>query len=378
MTGVQWSRWGVRFTAAAPVQTKAFSGGARPERAPGGDWQARGWRGRWVRMGGRVQLAGRARRGTVTGVPSATRVTVSWDDGLSSTVPAYMVRPLPSDSPAAAGRQPGRRGAGRLPGPSAGGGPEGAGGEPPEPPRPKVRDLIPVRGEPWDSDAATEGLRWLLEGRDFAGYQIEIAIMNDGAPKDGGTYVHWTAGVMKDGEPVGTMMRRWDRHPDGTVTAWNDVLELEPEHRGKGFAPAISAYLEQLYIESGFERVDVYASSEDGGYTWASAGFGFLNDYEAEARLEALQAEQEALIRERDSWAGPKDDPRYERIVSEITAAEQLLQRWQRFEFGDPGFPTAREISQTGRRPGETIRDHTWIGARAMRGSDWEGVKWLR
>ncbi|MCK2222090.1 hypothetical protein MF672_051040 (plasmid) [Actinomadura sp. ATCC 31491] len=64
--------------------------------------------------------------------------------------------------------------------------------------------------------------------------------------------------------------------------------------------------------------------------------------------------------------------------MSEIAAAEQILQRWQRFEFGDPGFPTAREISQTGRRPGENIRDHTWIGARAMRGSDWEGVKWLR
>ncbi|MBN6057599.1 hypothetical protein JYK22_37095, partial [Nonomuraea sp. RK-328] len=89
-----------------------------------------------------------------------------------------------------------------------------------------------------------------------------------------------------------------------------------------------------------------------------SAGFDFINGYEAEERLEALQAEQEALIRERDDWDGPRDDPRYERIVSEVAAAEQILQRWRRFEFGDPGFPTAREISQTGRRPGENLRDH--------------------
>lgn len=325
-------------------------------------------------MGGRVQIRGRARKGTVSGVPSSTRVTVSWDDGGSSTLPAHLLQELPADSPRAA-RSTGVGGdGGAPPAPPTGGGPEGGG----EPPRPKVADLIPVPGQPWDRDAATDALRQLLEGRDFAGYQIEVADMSGRELRDGGTYVHWTAGVMKDGEPVGTLMRRWDRHPDGKLTAFNDMQELQPEHRGKGFAPVSGAYLEQLYIESGFERIDVYAASEDGGYTWASAGFGFVNDYDAEARLQALRAEQEALIRERDAWEGPRDDPRYERIVSEIAAARQILQRGQSYGFEEPEFPTAREISQTGRRPGENLRDHTWIGARAMRGSDWEGAKWLR
>ncbi|GAA2305919.1 hypothetical protein GCM10010149_64690 [Nonomuraea roseoviolacea subsp. roseoviolacea] len=64
--------------------------------------------------------------------------------------------------------------------------------------------------------------------------------------------------------------------------------------------------------------------------------------------------------------------------MSEIAAAEQILQRWRRFEFGDPAFPTAREISETRRRRRENLRDHAWIGARAMRDSSWEGAKWLR
>lgn len=357
---MEWGRWGVRFVTAAPVEVKGLGRLGGAGRTPGGRWQARDWRGRWIPMGGRVQLRGRNRRGTVTGVPASQRVTVTWDDGGKSTVHAHMLRTLPADAPPPTPR----------PRTGQGGGRGGA---------PMVKDLVPVHGQPWDKDAAEAGLRQLVEGRDFAGYQIRVFDVVGRDANDGSAYLYWMGTVLdSDGNPAGTLMRRWNREADGTLTAENDVQELDPEHRGKGFAPASGAYLEQLYAESGFKRIDVYAASTDGGYTWASAGFDFINDFEAEARLEALQAEQEALIQQRDTWQGPADDPRLERIVSEIAAAEQLLQRWRRFSFGEPGFPTAREISQTGRRPGENIRDHTWIGLRAMRGSTWEGAKWLQ
>jgi hypothetical protein len=45
-------------------------------------------------------------------------------------------------------------------------------------------------------------------------------------------------------------------------------------------------------------------------------------------------------------------------MVAEIDAAGELLQRWERFNFGDPGFPTAREISQAGRPLGELPNQH--------------------
>lgn len=378
MDDVSWVRWGARFTV-TPAETKT------DVIAPGGEWQARDWQGQWIRMGSRVQVRGRNRSGTVTGADRRRGVTVAWDGGGESTLAPGLLSAL-----IAPGRPP--RG-GRAAGPAGRGpGGHGRGGPPPPPPppppspppgggsgpRPKVRDLIPIAGQPWDKDAAESGARQLLEGRDFGGYRIELVDYSGKSLPGGDSYVHWTAAIRKDGETVGTLMRRWNRDADGTLSAYNDYQVLDAEERGNGFAPLSGRYLEQLYIESDFDRVDVYASKTDGGYTWASAAFDFAYEHEAEERLYALQAEMDDLERERDQWEGPREDPRFERIVAELAAAEQIMERWGRFDFGNPGYPTARDISQTGRRPGENIRDHTWIGLRAMRGSSWDGVKKLK
>ncbi|WP_433542067.1 hypothetical protein ACQP10_37915 (plasmid) [Streptosporangium sandarakinum] len=337
-------------------------------------------------MGARVQIMGRNRSGTVTGTDERRGVTVRWDDGGSGTIAPNLLRvvaaptgpPPPPGGSGGRGRGGGGGGAGRgRPPGGPPGGPEGGGGGEEEPPVPKARDLIPVPGQPWDKDKAEEGMRQLLEGRDFAGYTIVVADVSGRVMPNGESYLYFTAGIHKNGTPVGTMSRRWNRDPDGTLSAYNDYQELEPEHRGKGFAPVSGRYLEQVYKDSGFDRVEVYASLQDGGYTWASSGFDFVYEHEAEERLYALQEEMERLQRRVSRWTGPTDAPGYERMVSEIAAAEQIMQRWQRFEFGDPGFPTAREISQVGRRPGESIRERTWLGLRAMRGSSWDGVKKL-
>ena len=64
-----------------------------------------------------------------------------------------------------------------------------------------------------------------------------------------------------------------------------------------------------------------------------------------------------------------------DRLQSEVDAANDILRRSEQHRFGDARYPTPMEVSQAGRRPGEQGPDATWIGKRALLGSEWSGEK---
>lgn len=115
------------------------------------------------------------------------------------------------------------------------------------------------------------------------------------------------------------------------------------------------------------------------GNTWATQGFTFADQYEAAGVLDRLRGEvrdlEDALERGRETGYLPPSA--VQAMEAELVAAREILDRAKSHYFGAPGYPTAYEVSQAGRLPGQSGRDATWIGKRAMLGSDWHGVKWL-
>lgn len=79
---------------------------------------------------------------------------------------------------------------------------------------------------------------------------------------------------LKDaqGKQAGFISRRFDRHPDGSLSVYHDLFELNPEHQNKGHAKNVLAQSFELYERMGVRHVDVTAV-EIGKYTWASIGF---------------------------------------------------------------------------------------------------------
>ncbi|MBG0818769.1 hypothetical protein [Planomonospora sp. ID82291] len=388
----QWSRWGMRFAAfPTGTDTKIFGRlRTRGSRAPGGAWQARDWQGRWITMGERVQLVGYARTGVVQGGDARGRVTVRWDDGATTIVPGRSLRP--QHAPARHQPTPSRQ----TPPAAPVWRPTGV--TPPPPPRPaapavappvrppqphqppsRLDDLIPRHGEPNPDEATLKAaLAHLLEGRTYGnGYTVRVyeALAGTHTPHSGGgRYVRFTVAVKApDGGPAGISTRKLVREPDGTLVADHELQRLLPEHRGNGFGSAWGHHMETLYRDSGFDRVELFAADDDGGYMWASAGYDFNSEWSATAILDELADELTRLEHARDTWPGPPDDPMLQQIIDDIAAARALLAD-AAAGYGQPGFPSAYRISQAGRRPGMKYRRDEWLGSRVMAGSEWEGV----
>ncbi|MER5322380.1 hypothetical protein [Streptosporangium roseum] len=193
----------------------------------------------------------------------------------------------------------------------------------------------------------------------------------------GGSYLYFRADIIApDGAIVGLTDRKWIRELDGTVWAEHERQRIDKPHRGKGAGSAWGRHLNALYYESEFDRIELFASDDDGGYMWASVGFDFKEAWGAQAVIDQLTVELRRLTRERSNWSGDSDDPRLAGIIEDIRLAERILHD-AHVGFGNAGFPSAERISQAGRKPGMKYRVDDWLGARVMADSEWDGVKYL-
>lgn len=234
-----------------------------------------------------------------------------------------------------------------------------------EPSRPSLASLIPSDEEEAAdrADEITAAITEQLEG-EYAGLTVKAS--EDGFELNPGST--WTAFdiVNRHGRYIGSTVREFRRDPDGALVAYHEYLGLDDEEaHDQGFARAWNAHLEQWYRESGFDRIELTANIDIGGYAWASAGYQFELRSDAVKILRRLRAAVDAL----------GDSPRERR---QAQAAEAILEAARTREFGQPGYPTARQISQAGRLPDQSGKDAVWPGKAAMLGSDWHAVKYLR
>ncbi|OLT27752.1 hypothetical protein BJF83_17355 [Nocardiopsis sp. CNR-923] len=204
-----------------------------------------------------------------------------------------------------------------------------------------------------------QALTQIIEGRDYNGFTVTVDstdISEDEIQFGGSVY-------SSDGSYVGSVERTFRREHDGTLYAIHDYLNLDRSARGQGFAEAWNGFLQTCYEHSGFERIEVHANIDVGGYTWARQGFTWANESDAVRLANLLERQLTRSETELSSMA--LDDPDRLGLQAEIDAAEEILQRINDEPFGSDDYPTAYEMSQCGRRPHHTGRDASWIGKRA-------------
>jgi len=254
------------------------------------------------------------------------------------------------------GEGPGSEPAGDQPGPDADPAPDAAGGH--------VGDVIDGMPAQLQNDA--EGRAWRQRAIDqlggamngsFAGLNAEVVgaspLMGGPDGADPGVSVRIRL-TDADGNEVGHAERGIYRDADGNLAAVHELLELDPEVRGQGFASAFNQHLTDWYRQQGVERIELTANIDVGGYAWASHGYDFADEESAQRIANRLM--------ERLDGAPPEVQ----------RGARELLSRFDR-PFGSDGFPTPFEISRLGRDPGAT----SWLGKDVLLNSAWEGVKWL-
>ena len=242
----------------------------------------------------------------------------------------------------------------------------------------------------------------------FDGFEHNGLHINMGYPEnnyDGGVEISGSI-IDEDGNSVGTINRTLSR--DGNeLKVYHALMQLDRDQQGKGFATALMEHQIRSYQQAGYDRVEVGAGMNIGGYAWARLGFdcssaalrnmaagsdaenavrdGIQQGVITEDDLEELRAKVEdgeidnafdfagygsdnPWIRERtlahtirpsldpahaDEWdliVNIDDEERYERYSSEDAATEALMQ-YQR-EAGTP----------------------MWIGKSLMLGRTWSGT----
>lgn len=156
------------------------------------------------------------------------------------------------------------------------------------------------------------------------------------------------------------------------VWAYHGVVELgggtdengreDTKYHGKGFGGAFSRRAIEWYRASGIHGIGL---SDHNGYVWASQGFNFsggvMPDYKIEQLQELIAALRAGRTKNQYGETIPKALRTAPDLAAQIEAAEALLARVRSTKPGEPGYPTAYEVSQLGRggRRGKTA---TWLG----------------
>jgi phage portal protein BeeE len=156
-------------------------------------------------------------------------------------------------------------------------------------------------------------------------------------------------------------------YADGTVRrevwAQHSIVEIDPEFQGKGFGGHFNRRVIEWYRASGVHGI---TQDDHNFYVWASQGFDFRGGIVSQQATEAMRDLIASLRAGKTKFNFGDTIPKRLRdapdLDAQIAAAEALLARLESTSPGQPGYPTAYEISQLGRRSGQRGRTAVWFG----------------
>jgi ADP-ribosyltransferase exoenzyme/Phage Mu protein F like protein len=159
-------------------------------------------------------------------------------------------------------------------------------------------------------------------------------------------------------------------YTDGTVRreiwAEHHIVQLEPKYQAKGFGGPFNRRAIDWYRQSGVHGVSL---SDHNGYVWASQGFDFAGGIVPESTIQALRDTIADLragkIADQYGVKYPKALREAGDLSAQLAAADNILVRLASVRPGQPGYPTAYEISQVGRTT-QRGKTSTWLGKHFM------------
>lgn len=137
-------------------------------------------------------------------------------------------------------------------------------------------------------------------------------------------------------------------------TVENRSFMLDEGMQGQGIGTEIFEHQESYWASHGFEQMTVKANVDVGGYAWARAG------YQWDTKLTTTRKVRDMLNSARN-WA----------IVADRGDVVETADEMMGNLGDDRTWPSPFELSELGRRPGDT----DWPGRKAMLGAEWNGVK---
>lgn len=146
-----------------------------------------------------------------------------------------------------------------------------------------------------------------------------------------------------DGSDIGEFQIdvRLDRR--GGMFADLQLITIDPDFQGQGFAREFNNKWIGWARDSGMDRAQLLANIDVGALAWARAGWDWASPFDAQALQDRLR-----------EMAGGKDK-------NAARLASQMLDRFDKSEFGSPGYPTPYELSEMGRQDGQGKGD-SWPG----------------
>lgn len=121
-----------------------------------------------------------------------------------------------------------------------------------------------------------ENFKEVYENKDFNGFNLRVDDAEHVVGKPRNTTIDARGRIFTDsGENAGSFKRTFFKGADGSLTVEHELLFLKPEYRGQGFSTEFGKFSEAYYRANGVKAIDVYASLQNGGYTWAKAGYEF-------------------------------------------------------------------------------------------------------
>ncbi|WP_157224248.1 hypothetical protein [Nocardia paucivorans] len=161
-----------------------------------------------------------------------------------------------------------------------------------------------------------------------------------------------------NGADVGELIYSFTRDDDGKLVVTNEHTELRKGFTGKGFSTAFSAATEDYFRRSGVDRMLVTASLEDGGVTWAKAGYDWdLTPAKLGESVNNMKSRIDDLLAGGNGPLSRRD-------------TELLQEMRARFGGRTVEFPSPRELVML-------AGDNPKLGEELMRGSYWHGMKKL-
>ncbi|MFI7527486.1 2'-5' RNA ligase family protein [Nocardia salmonicida] len=159
------------------------------------------------------------------------------------------------------------------------------------------------------------------------------------------------------GEPVGRTERNFYLDSDGDPYVEHALLSLNPEAQDRGFGTQYSNELLDYYRASEVSRITLAASLEDGGWTWARAGYDWNDATPEMVTVSRSNLMNRMMALRTDSETSESDQAALDEVMMRMAGP---MSQW----------PRPREIS-------ELTGDVGNLGEQILRGSDWYGVRWL-